>query len=253
MFIRILYLILGFLLLSTQSEASSKLVIAGDYWCPYNCKPNDRDQGYLVELIKTVFSNHEIDVEYISMPWIEALKAAREGRIDAVVGSSLKESEGLITTNSPIITTQINAYTSLYNKNWILDGVNSLGNKKICVIVGYSSSGVIQKHILDNCYTKPHLFEYVNTNFASVDCFQKIIDMDVDVVIESENVIKSISNSLSMHKGLVFAGIVNEEGLYIAFSPQRANSKKHLEILQRALDSEKFKDKFKKIALKYGL
>ena len=50
--------------INDDDEERRTLVLAGDYWCPYNCHPDSEMPGYLVELIRTAFYIYRIHIEY---------------------------------------------------------------------------------------------------------------------------------------------------------------------------------------------
>ena len=82
---------------STAMGAKEKIILAADYWCPYNCDPEDKNPGYLVELAQKAFEIYDIDVEYRLMPWSEGLLAVKEGRINGVIGFDNEDHDLLVT------------------------------------------------------------------------------------------------------------------------------------------------------------
>lgn len=68
-----------------------------DAWCPYNCAPEDKNPGYLVEILQGAAKAHGHQVDYQVLPYSRALKQAQEGRITRIVGMlALAEREGFI-------------------------------------------------------------------------------------------------------------------------------------------------------------
>jgi len=45
------------ILLTTSSSimAADELTVLADPWCPYNCVPNSRDHGFMIEVAEKVF------------------------------------------------------------------------------------------------------------------------------------------------------------------------------------------------------
>lgn len=66
-----LALVVLFAVTSVQAVEKQRrsLVIAGDYWCPYNCNPESENQGFLVELARRALYIYGIDVDYRMMSW----------------------------------------------------------------------------------------------------------------------------------------------------------------------------------------
>ncbi len=71
--------------LSTVARADT-WVVRSDAWCPYNCAPDDRHPGYLVEILQSAAQANGHRVDYQLLPYSRALLQAQQGRITAVVG-----------------------------------------------------------------------------------------------------------------------------------------------------------------------
>ena len=64
--------------------AKEKIILAADMWCPYNCEPDSKNPGFLIEMAKIIFEEHDIEIEYRLMPWSKALDAVKNGSIHAI-------------------------------------------------------------------------------------------------------------------------------------------------------------------------
>ena len=45
------------------NAARKKLVLAGDYWCPYNCSKDPNYQGFLVDVTRRALHIYGSDIE----------------------------------------------------------------------------------------------------------------------------------------------------------------------------------------------
>lgn len=115
--------------LKEDSERKT-LVIAGDYWCPYNCLPDNESPGYLVELIEKALYIYSIDVEYRIMSWNDAIKLAEKGEVDAIVGIGDIKGKNLLTTSLPLEYSMTDAFTR-NDTEWIYDGIDSYVVKRL--------------------------------------------------------------------------------------------------------------------------
>ena len=129
-----LKLALVVLLAVTSVQAVEKerksLVIAGDYWCPYNCNPESERQGFLVELARRALYIYGIDVEYRMMPWSQALEEVGSGKVDGIVGLSNPKGKKLASTELPLDYSLSVAFTRV-DTDWTYDGISSLRGRKI--------------------------------------------------------------------------------------------------------------------------
>ncbi len=76
----------------SQKAERTKITFASDEWCPYNCDPKAKDQGYVVEILKAIFEDQfNYKIEYKIMPFSRALDYVEQGKIHGVIGTSIRE------------------------------------------------------------------------------------------------------------------------------------------------------------------
>ncbi len=81
--------ILFLTLISLNSFAEDKLLtFASDPYCPWNCD-DPVNKGIAVDILKAIFEPKGYKVEYINMPWTNALKNVRQGKFTGVMIASL--------------------------------------------------------------------------------------------------------------------------------------------------------------------
>ncbi len=83
---------------AAAQEAPPKPVITieADMWCPINCTPADARPGVGIEIAKKIFEPLGYRINYVIVPWTQALADARAGRTDAVVGANHQDDATLI-------------------------------------------------------------------------------------------------------------------------------------------------------------
>ncbi|PCJ23841.1 MAG: hypothetical protein COA94_07885 [Rickettsiales bacterium] len=226
-------------LFALDSAFASKrrtLVIAGDYWCPYNCHPDSKMPGYLVELATRALHIYKIDIEYRMMPWTKALKEVKKGNIDAVIGLTDFEGNGLQTTRVALEYTQSSAFTRTDSK-WVYDGVRSLTRKKLGIIIGYAQSEEINNYIGMNYITKPDLFVMEGGKNAVIDSIANLIDGDIDVCIGDRRVFNHYIKENGLEPYIREAGKIDKikHPLYIAFSPKTLHIDQYIKCLEEGL------------------
>lgn len=69
-----------------DSDAMKTISISAEIWCPYACEAGSERPGIMVEIMKEIFEEQGMSIEYRLMPWRRALKETERGSTDAVLG-----------------------------------------------------------------------------------------------------------------------------------------------------------------------
>jgi len=113
---------------------------------PYNGDPASEHPGFVVELAKAIFEPQGIKVDYQTMPWADALVAARAGKIDGVIGAGSTETEGLTVPKESIGEPRV---VLLVRKDatWQFENISSLKDKRLGAIEGYTYWDSLDEYI----------------------------------------------------------------------------------------------------------
>jgi polar amino acid transport system substrate-binding protein len=233
--------------LKEDSERKT-LVIAGDYWCPYNCLPDSESPGYLVELIEKALYIYSIDVEYRIMSWNDAIKLAEKGEVDAIVGIGDIRGKNLLTTSLPLEYSMTDAFTR-NDTEWIYDGIDSLRGKKIGVVMGGIIDEVTKHYIGINYPINPGAFSVQEEKNAVIESIADLIDSDSDVYIEDYRVVHGLDPYIrnAGHVGKIKAPV------YIAFSKALPDSTKYIQYFTEGIASLKATGEYDSLRLKYNM
>lgn len=236
-------------------SASEKVIIAGDYFCPYNCVPQSNNPGYVIELLQEILKPYDIAIEYVILSRQDALQAVKSGEIHGLISIGSEDLDNIILTSQPIAEVTTGLYTTLHH-NWVLDGVTSLTNKKICTVKGNSCTHTtIRQYILDNYTSCPELFVIENESLASINCLNHLVDGNVDIVVESDNVINFLSNDQSIRNNQIIHRIsdIGTVNIYVGFSPLLDRSKDYAISIVQEINAPYNQEKIKQLSKKYGL
>lgn len=230
------------------------LVIAGDYWCPYNCLPNSESPGYLIELIKKALYIYRIDVEYRIMSWNDAIRLAEKGEIDAIVGINDFKGRNLVSTSLPLEYSMTDAFTR-NDTEWVYDGIDSLRGKKLGIVMSGVMDEMIKHYIGINYPINPDAFSVQEEKNAVIESIADLIDGDSDVYIEDSRVIQSYIKENGLDPYIRNAGHVGKikAPVYIAFSKSLPNVTKYIEYFTDGLASLKATGEFDSLRLKYNM
>jgi len=251
-----LTLILVLLLAVTSIQAAERrvLVLAGDYWCPYNCNPQSKNQGFLVELARRAFYIYGIDIEYRMMSWGQAIEEVESGKIDGILGLSNPKGKKLISTELPLDYSSSIVFTRA-DTDWTYDGISSLRGKKIGIIMDYVVDESINQYIGSNYTINPGMFVVEDGANAVIESIANLMDKEIDVYIEDERVVKYYIQETGVAKSIRNAGKVAKEKLpiYIAFSTNIPNIKKYIEHFEEGIASLKATGEYDELRAKYNM
>lgn len=113
------------------------LRVRADFWMPFNGDPAAAQPGYVVELLREVFKEQGVEVDYQVMPWSSAVSAAEAGEIDAIIGANETEAVRLLTGSVPIAEPKFALFVRK-DSTWNYSSARSLQGIKLGVIAGYS-------------------------------------------------------------------------------------------------------------------
>lgn len=114
----------------------SRVSFVGDIWCPYNCAPEAKEQGALVELLAHILAKRNIELDYQVMPWSRALQEVSEGRVDGIIGAGQADAKVAALTAQPWLHAELAALTHR-DSQFVWRGLTSLTGKTVVVITNY--------------------------------------------------------------------------------------------------------------------
>jgi polar amino acid transport system substrate-binding protein len=230
--------------------AQDKIIVASDEWCPYNCVPGSEFPGYIVEIVKTIFAEHNISVEYVKAPWTLAIKGVEAGQYNAALAAT-----AMTIPNAVFPQEEVGYYSNdfivLKESGWRFSGINSLMSVKLGVIRGY-----VYGPNLDAYVWKPNnpLVDVLAGVNASQLNISKLYKKRIDVYLEDANVAYYQARKLRLDKYIQRAGSEGKPAaLYVAFSPSLPSSKKYAEMFSLGIQNMRRSGKLLYILNKYGV
>jgi polar amino acid transport system substrate-binding protein len=149
----------GFLFGSAAVLAEGEtLRLRADLWMPYNGDPAAEHPGFAVELAKAIFEPQGTQVDYQTMPWADALEAARAGKIDGVIGAGSAETKGLTVPQESIGEPRVVLLVRKDNP-WRYENNQSLKGIRLGVIDGYTYWDLLDGYIKANSAPKVIIFK----------------------------------------------------------------------------------------------
>lgn len=230
------------------------VTIVADKRCPYNCDPKSKLPGYIVEIAKKAFSRHNIEVEYIVLPWRDAVEQTRIGKYTAIIGADYMDAPDFIFPNI----SQGMMYNVFYiNKGdfWRFTNLDSLKDTSLGAITDYSYNALVNEYIDNNKNNKNRVQLETGDDALRVN-IDKLLSGKVRTIIEAENVMKHYLITHQMVGLLEEAGRLRpseQDNIYIAFSPHEPNAQHYANILSQETKTMRSNGELKKILSGYGL
>lgn len=246
------YISIGFLfIVPPQLAFTEEITLVADSWCPYNCDPESDRPGYLIELATKIYGEHDISVRYEILPWQRAISFVREGRYTALVGPGLTETPDFIFPKQPLAHIQHVFFTSLESR-WQYTDYASLNNIKLGVIKAYSYGDLLESYIEPNSHDNERL-----TILHGDDELGRLIGLlnenKINAFVEERSIVEYFLKNSAASPKLRVAGVADEEGIYIAFSPKIKNSKRYAELLAEGVKEMRENGELIQLMNKYSI
>ncbi|MBK6639556.1 MAG: transporter substrate-binding domain-containing protein [Rhodocyclaceae bacterium] len=251
---RIIFSLLGAVSIAASGSAfADKVVIAGDFWCPFNCDPKGANPGYMVEIAKLTLGKAGHTVDYQIKPWARAIDDARSGAISGVIGAVVDDVPDFVFPKAELGAVSDAAFV-LNSSNWVYKDMGSLEQVSIGVINGYAySTKELNDYIKKNAKNSKRV-QFANGDNAQEMSVNKLVGKRMDVIIEAPAVFWYTVNQMKMQDKVKAAGVLSKPAnTYIAFSPKNPKSKDYAQLLSDGIDDLRKSGELKVILKKYGL
>lgn len=227
------------------------LRLRADYWCPYNCNPGDKYPGYMIEIAKRTAEKLGMEVDYRLMPWDRAMAEVRAGSIDAAVGATSLESEGLILSEP--LGYDADCFFARLDSPWQYEGVESLRKILLGAVSGYThDEGPIDAYIAANNIPSGRVTTTTGDD-ASLRNIRLLLVGRVDVILDSAAVVMMEASRQRLSGRLRNAGCLEALPIYIAFSPKQAKANELVAALHDEIDALRKSGRLAEILRHYGL
>lgn len=205
-------LILGVLPFQAMAD-SSAIVLASDPWCPHTCPEDSSQPGYMVEVARRAFALSGITVIYRVTSWNRAMSDVREGRIDGIIGTLASRAFELDLPQEGF-GRNFYAFAVREDDPWTLAGLDSLGDRTLGVVQGYSYSPALDPWMARH---RDQIQALGGENVLDRN-LRKLVAGRIDTVIEDEAVLTYRLKTWPEAKRIRLAGRIESGALYLAFS-----------------------------------
>ena len=250
MLLRFLVILCVLWTVSASAAFCLELVLASDPWCPYTCDPDSPDPGYLVEVSRAIFTQHDIRIHYQTKPWKRVLVEAKSGIIDGAMTVDKSDGAGLVLNKIPFTTT-IQTVVTRKNDPFQWKGIDSVSYRVFIAINGYTYGEAINGWIRSDRRTaRIHL---VSGEDALPRSLRMIFEKRGDFLVNDLNVLKHTLSSMSLAGKFQFQPTGLQSGMFIGFSGKRKDAEKLADYLDSGMASPKMQPLIRQLKEKYHI
>lgn len=249
---RLLIILTALLSMLVAPCVADTITVRADAWCPYNCKPDDKKQGYGIDIIKTIFEKAGHTIDYSNLNWADSIARTRKGEFTAIIGATNSDAPDFVFPNEPIGMSSI-TYAVREDDPSILHSVSDLKAKKLGVIDAYSYNPVVDAYIAKHKSDAQKI--HIETGEDALEKnISLLLDHKLDAVCDDTNVIYYKTNKMSVFNKLKMSQDTgNLTHIYLAFSPSNPKAKEYAALLDKGIAELRSSGKLKAILQKYGL
>lgn len=180
-----LWVLLG-LLLSNPLKAEPLLMVAND-WCPYSCAQDDALPGYVVELMRDIFAEIGVSVEYRVVPWSRAIKMVEQNKASILLATTFKD-----TPNLPLsqpVGVDSSCFYATKSAGLHEPDIARIKQLRLGIIqdFSYDDGGELDTYIANQDQSKGRILASSGAN-ALQSNFEKVMAGRVDLLVENCNV-----------------------------------------------------------------
>lgn len=238
-----------------QALQADTIVVAAYVWEPYNSAEGAVPEGYLLDILRAVFEKQGHVIKYQVMPYSRALVLAKDGDIQAVLGTFATDAAeyGLLNTQASLGLSKTVFLVKKADK-WRFKGLKSLEDRVVGAILGYTYGDEGLDGYLETFKADPKRVSLVAGDDPVVANFRKLEVGRVNVLVEDSVVAQYVMAKNNWTNQFVFAGEIGQgTPLYVSFSSKSPKVKAWLKLLDQGIADLRASGQLAKILARYGL
>lgn len=230
---------------------SDTITLVADTWCPYNCEPGADLPGFMVEIAETIFKKRGHAIEYKVTPWTRAIQDVRTGKSDGLIGPGKEDAPDFVFPTEKVALMK-NVFYGKKGLSWKYTGIDSLKEKTLGVVKGYTYTDEIDGYIKEN-EKMSQLVQVTSGENVLASNVKKLLAGRIDLILEDANVMQYHLKKNALEKEVVEVGELAADDLYIAFSPSNPLSRSYAEMISEGMILLRKSGELKEILEKYGI
>lgn len=243
------------LVVSLRPAAAAPLLLVADEWCPYNCGEHDPRQGYVIDLLQTIFAEAGMQSAYRVVPWSRAIKMVEQSKADLLIGTNAEITPHLLL--SLPIGEQRTCFFAARGSTWQFHSIADLHEQRLGVIQDYSSydgGGALDSYIASSPPAQGKVLRATGTQ-ALQNNFLMLAAGRLDVLVENCNVGAYRLQSLGLTEQIQTAGQLDgyHASIHIGLNPNAPDAQKWLALISQGLSEKRRSGELERLLRTYGL
>ena len=218
-------------------------------WCPYICLGNDQKPGVLTEYVQKIFKDTGYSLSFTHMPWARAIHETHAGNFLALLAPAKEEAPGLMFPDQSLGYQTMCMYTRA-DDLWYYDGIRSLEGRRIVYAIGAYPASL--EGAQDSAAFYPTSY---NETFVERG-LKMVLNKRTDTLLFTFYTTQDYINREGLKDEVKLAGCVQQQALYLAFTPLQEEKEKVQRLIeffnQKVKELEK-KNTFETLLKRYGL
>ncbi|MFW7381777.1 MAG: substrate-binding periplasmic protein [Oligoflexus sp.] len=246
-----LLLLIGLLIMTLPLTAGNKTIsfISND-WCPYICSKNGKladPPGFVWEIVEAAMTSQGYQLSYTDMPYSRAIKEARKGQFQGIVGVYKSEIPDFIFHEINVGEAYLCFFST--DEKWSYRGIQSLDQQTLGVVASYRFSREIDDYIGRNQSDPKRIFRAHGAN-PLPQLLEMLRQKRISLLLDDMYVTHLMMTRIQI-EGIYQRQCLTPGRLFVGFSPGIQGSKTLADDLDRGLQLLKDKGAFTKIVRSY--
>ncbi len=238
-----------------QDTAEHVVRIAADPWCPYNCDPGAKHEGFMIDIARAALAFADLQVEYVIINWARAKQMVRAGLLDGIVGMSrTPRSEKLYHfSDTPLGWSEICFYRRA-DDPWEYHSVRSLEHRVMGWINGYGFAANPEIEAWVIAHLQSPQLEKVSGTKVHQSLFAMLLAKRIDTFAEDRYVVAHALKQHSLQGQIEVAGCAsNKDEVHLAFSHASPHKEEWAQALEGGVAQLRANGELKRILARYQI
>jgi polar amino acid transport system substrate-binding protein len=232
-------------------SVADTLILMADYWYPINAGPMSTREGFGVDLMRGIFKEKNIQIDYRIAPWKRSIFEVERGTADCIIGADPEEAPNLLYPAEPI-TMEVNAVYHLAGSGLVYQNLDSLLHWRIGLATGYSYGDAFDDFVKK--HPNPAMLQYVAGDTPLDVNLKKLLARRVDIVVESDIVMQATLDKKKLKNKVALLALISEKsGLYIGCSPNKKTTQQYLQWWDEGIRAWRLNGKLAAVLDRYGI
>jgi polar amino acid transport system substrate-binding protein len=236
----------------TVARDTSTVILVADVWPPYNCTPQDNNEGYMIDVAREIFEPLGYKVDYKIVPWPRALAGTLEGSYDGAIGCARSEGPELVFPEQELLLTSV-AFFTLADNPWQFAGEASLNNVRLGVTSEYDYVDWLDAYIVREADDRDKV--QAVTGYRPLEQnLRKLVKKEIDVLVGNGDTVKYEVQQLGLTDKIKMAGMDPQSiPCFIGFSPGTPSGSRLAAEFDEGMRRLRSTGRFAEILAAYGL